>query len=331
MRRKEAFTIPGFSPALFLLILSAMVPQASGQVLDEGGEPGQNAAEAAPIGEQISRHIMKLAEEERKNRLDFMHIVIDDITRLCELEKEQRDRLILAAKGAAERSMRRWNEQAERYFRSRVNGADPDTAKEILSNIGNVNFGGRGSDREGEAESLWTESLENILSDEQVETYEMVVAQRKQARIDAFSFMAIASLDNYLRLTPAQREELFPIVKQSATDHLEEIQRYWGDYLEQNMLMSLANAAEEKQLKDILSEKQFLRLRSATTNFEHFWEQRRRLRKAEALKEARQEEQKEARALPLREGLAPADRQAAIRWGAIFRRAVPLDRAVGGD
>lgn len=44
--------------------------------------------------------------------------------------------------------------------------------------------------------------------------------------------------------------------------------------------MSLANAAEEDTLKDILTEQQFDRLNEATSNFDHFWDQKRRLKRA---------------------------------------------------
>ena len=79
---------------------------------------------------------------------------------------------------------------------------DADTAKEILSNIGTVNFGSRGSDREGESQSLWKDSLKSVLSEPQIKKYEHVVEERKQSEINAFSQMAVVSLDIFLRLTP---------------------------------------------------------------------------------------------------------------------------------
>lgn len=234
------------------------------------------------VDEQISRHVRKQADEERSKRMDFMGFVIDDIVRLCNLDESQKERLVLAAKGASKRSMERWHEQAERYFRQRVTGSDEETVSELLQNMGSVNFGGRNSDREGETEAVWKDSLKDVLSKEQLVTYNKVLADRAQARIDAFSEMAIASLDNYLRLTPDQKGRMAPIIKSSANEYLDDIHRYWGEYVEKNMLMSLANAADEKTLRDILSSKQYDRLQSATSNLEHFWEQRRRLKRAKA-------------------------------------------------
>lgn len=232
------------------------------------------------IDTQISHHIHKLAEEEREKRMEFMRYVIDDIIRLCDLDEQQKAKLVLAAKGASKRSMESWHQQADRYFRTRVSGADADTAREILSNIGSVNFGGRGSDEKGEIEALWKDSLKEVLSESQIEFYNSVIENRARAEVEAFAGMAIAALDNYLRLTPDQRGKLTPIVQGSATEYLEEIQRYWGNYLERNMLMSLVNAAEPEDLSSILTEKQFGKLRSATTNLDHFWEERRRIKKA---------------------------------------------------
>ena len=59
------------------------------------------------------------------------------------------------------------------------------------------------------------------------------------------------------------------------------------------MLMSLANAAEENQLRAILTEPQFDRLREATSNFDHFWDQKRRLKRAKEKAAERRKTQNE--------------------------------------
>lgn len=234
----------------------------------------------APLDAQISRHILKLAESERDNRMNFMRIVIDDIVRLCELDEEQKERLELAARGASERSMKEWHEQAERYFRTRLESADPDSIKEMLDGMGSVNFGGNRSEEEGESLDLWKDALKDVLSDDQVKRYETVLEQREADRIDAFAGMSLSTIDDHLRLTPDQKVKMGEIVHASASDYLNDVQRYWGDYFERGMLMSLANAVEEDSLKAILTEQQFERLREATSNFDHFWDQKRRLKRA---------------------------------------------------
>lgn len=256
----------------------------------KAAEPSGETAAPAPAGDadrrkeplnaQISAHILKLAEAERDNRMGFMRIVIDDIVRLCELDEAQRGRLELAAKGAAERSMKEWHEQAERYFRTRLESTDPDAAKEMLEGMGSVNFGGNRSEEEGESLDLWKDSLAEVLTDEQVRRYEAVLEQREADRIDAFARMSLSTIDDHLRLTPDQKTKIGGIVQASAADYLDDVQRYWGDYFERGMLMSLANAVEEDALKAILTEQQFDRLREATSNFDHFWDQKRRLKRA---------------------------------------------------
>lgn len=258
----------------------------------ESEEPKISGA-PKPLSAQISQHILKLAQEERQKRLKFMAVVIDDVSRLCDLDYEQREQLELAAKGTAERSMKDWHQQAERYFRTRLEGADTDTAKEMLESMGNVNFGGNRSEEEGESLDLWKDTLKVVLTDEQVAQYEKVVEERHLNRIDAFSKMSLTSIDSHLRLTPDQRTEIGQIVHEAATEYLDDIQRYWGDYFERGMLMSLANAQGDEQLKEILTEDQFERLQEATTNFDHFWEQKIREKKARA-KAAKMREEKAA-------------------------------------
>ena len=265
-------------PVPFLLI--GEKPGDKGDPAD-GGEPGQTAAEPpAPLSAQISQHIQKLADTEREKRLAFMKVVIDDIVRLCQLDEAQREKLELAAKGASERSMKVWHEQAERYFRTRLENTDADAAKNTLEGMGNVNFGGNRSEEEGESLVLWKESLKVVLDDEQVAKYEEVLAQRRLDRIDAFARMSLSTIDGHLRLTPEQKSRLAELVHAAAATYLDDVQTYWGDYFERGMLMSLANAADEEQLRAILTEQQFDRLREATSNFDHFWDQKRRLKRA---------------------------------------------------
>jgi len=335
------------SKGLFSLLLITAPLAAQNQILepdpfkvlggkagDEAGDDGDAAPadaqkpplpaqekekEKEPLTAQISAHILKLAEAERDNRASFMRIVIDDIVRLCELDEEQHGKLKLAAKGAAERSMKEWHEQAERYFRTRLESTDPDAAKEMLEGMGSVNFGGNRSEEEGESLDLWKDSLSEVLTDEQVKRYETVLEQREADRIDAFARMSVSTIDDHLRLTPDQKTRIGAIVQASAADYLGDIQRYWGDYFERGMLMSLANSVEEDELKAILTGQQFDRLREATSNFDHFWDQKRRLKRAKEKASDRRKDGKEQEEYKDKEAAAPAPAAGAVLKGGVIR------------
>jgi hypothetical protein len=281
--------------------------------------------EKAPLDAQISQHILKLAETERDNRMSFMRIVIDDIVRLCELDEAQQERLELAAKGASERSMKEWHEQAERYFRTRLESADPDAVKEMLDGMGSVNFGGNRSEEEGESLDLWKDSLKDVLSAEQVLRYENVLEQRETERIEAFASMSLSTIDDHLRLTPDQKSKIGEIVHTAASDYLIDVQRYWGDYFERGMLMSLANAVEADNLKTILTDQQFERLREATSNFDHFWDQKRRLKRAKEKASDRRKNGEKEEEHEEKESAAP-EAGGAIQQGGVIR----LQNAKGG-
>ncbi|MDF1824021.1 MAG: hypothetical protein P1U68_05240 [Verrucomicrobiales bacterium] len=257
----------------------------------EGPAGGERMNE--PLSAQISQHILKLAEGERDKRLKFMSVVIDDVARLCEIAPEQQEQLQLAAKGAAERSMRDWHTQAERYFRTRLDGADSDAAKEMLEGMGSVNFGGNRSEEEGESLDLWKDTLRTVLSEDQIDRYEEVLEQRQLDRIEAFTLMSVTTLDSHLRFTPKQKAQINELIHFATTAYLDDVQRYWGDYFERGMLMSLANAAEESELRKILTEEQYDRLKEATANFDHFWDQKRRLKRAKEKAALRRAEQAE--------------------------------------
>lgn len=276
------------------------------------------AGEKAPLDAQISQHILKLAEAERDSRMSFMRIVIDDIVRLCDLDEAQRERLELAAKGASERSMKEWHEQAERYFRTRLESADPDGVKEMLDGMGSVNFGGNRSEEEGESLDLWKDSLAEVLTADQVKRYETILEQREHDRIEAFASMSLSTIDDHLRLTPDQKAKIGGLVHASASDYLKEVQRYWGDYFERGMLMSLVNAAEEDVIKTILTEQQFDRLRDATSNFDHFWDQKRRLKRAKQKASDRRKNGDEEKAYGEKEAAVP-EGGGILRQGGVIR------------
>lgn len=260
----------------------ANLPPGMKDITEGAADHSAKAENEKPLSAQISQHILKLADEERKERLAFMSVVIEDVARLCDLDGTQRAKLDLAAKGASERSMKDWHTQAERYFRTRLDGTDPDAAKELLEGMGSVNFGGNRSEEEGESLDLWKETLTEVLTPEQVVRYEGVLAQREADRVDAVARMSLSALDTFLRLTPDQKIKMGELVEDAAGDYLTEVQSYWGDYFERGMLMSLANAADEEVLRAILNDSQYGRLREATSNFDHFWDQKRRLKKAKA-------------------------------------------------
>ena len=246
-----------------------------------------------PLPAQVSEHIMKLATEERKKRMNFMLIVIEDVSRLCKLNEKQQEQLNLAAKGASERSMKKWHTQAETYFKTRIKDLNEDAVKKILSSIGNVNFGGRDMEKESEADALWKDTLKGILSEDQIKKYQQVVENRRQQQVHAYAEVSLAALDNYLRLTPDQNAKMKVIVTESADQYLDEVKRYWGNYFESTMLMSLANAADLDELKKILTKRQYDRHMLSTANYDQFWEQKRKLRKAKA-KAARKRKEKKA-------------------------------------
>lgn len=296
----------------------AKAAEPSGEIAAPAPAPAGDAdRRKEPLNAQISAHILKLAEAERDNRMGFMRIVIDDIVRLCELDEAQRGRLELAAKGAAERSMKEWHEQAERYFRTRLESTDPDAAKEMLEGMGSVNFGGNRSEEEGESLDLWKDSLAEVLSEAQVRRYEAVLEQREADRIDAFARMSLSTIDDHLRLTPGQKSKIGEIVQAAAADYLDDVQRYWGDYFERGMLMSLANAVEEGALKEILTEQQFDRLREATSNFDHFWDQKRRLKRAKEKASERRKDGEKAE-----EPENPGENEAAAAAAAVLQGGV---------
>ncbi len=275
--------------AIFLAGLSLHSPSFGEDPAADEAKVEKNKDESVQL--KISRLLEKMSDGEKQKRAAFMAIVIDDVVRLSQLNEDQRARLEIAAKGATERSMESWFLQADRYVQGRMKGATKDTADQMLASVGNVSFGGREGEKQGETETLWKDTLTAVLNEKQVEDYAKVVEDRKRYSARAFGMVVMATLDEHLRLTPEQHSKLAPLAEESTREYLDEIRQYWGDYFEKSMLMSLLGGADEIKVKEILTDKQFDRWQGATSNFDHFWEQRRREKKKEAAEKKPKEEE----------------------------------------
>ena len=255
----------------------------------EKNEPLKHKDEDVQL--KISKLLDKMSDGERQKRSSFMGVVIEDIARLSGLDEAATKRLEVAAKGATERSMQSWYDQADRYVQGRMKGATKDNADQMLASIGNVSFGGRDAEKKGEDEDLWKESLAKVLSDKQVNDYKEVVDERKRYSEKAFAMVVMATLDEHLRLTPQQHAKLTPLAEGATTEYLDQIRKYWGDYFEKRMLMSLLGGADLDEIKSVLTEKQYDRWEGSTADFDHFWDQRRKEKKEKHAAEKKAETQ----------------------------------------
>ncbi len=202
--------------------------------------------------------------------------------------------------------MKEWHEQAERYFRTRLESTDPDAAKEMLEEWAASISEGTGPRRKASpSTSGRIRSPRSSPTNRSSDTRRCSSSAKPTASTPS-PRMSVSTIDDHLRLTPTQKTKIGEIVQASAADYLEDIQRYWGDYFERGMLMSLANAAEEDALKAILTEQQFDRLREATSNFDHFWDQKRRLKRAKEKASERRKNGEEEKEYEEKEAAAPA-------------------------
>ena len=132
-----------------------------------------------------------------------MTTVIDDIDRVCKLSDDQKKKLDLAAKGAIDKYLANWRTQMDNWVRERVNGVNEDIG-EFLAGMGSVRFG-NAKQFVPQRQEIWTNSLKNVLTKEQVTSYQRDLERAIRFQASSHAHVIVADLDRRVKFSPEQR------------------------------------------------------------------------------------------------------------------------------
>jgi len=250
--------------------------------------------ENASTDDKIAAFLKKREEEARKPRAHQMQRRLEELQEMVKISGEQKKQLVVASKGAVEKSLDPWRKQMDNYVRQYLQRS-PQEIDMVLASIGNVNFS-RSSEEQAAQQSIWESTIEKVLTVRQMAIYRQSVKERTEFMHASVARILVADLDRHIRLSGQQREQLVTVLEPIVTKNLVHLERWANDgNLPVYQLPTLLGGVGPKTLEKILSDKQIEGWNERFANFKGMWEtiQRQKESQKKAQKEAQKGERED--------------------------------------
>lgn len=230
--------------------------------------------EEAERQRKINEYLQQLAQNERDKRKERMDTVIEDIDRVCQLTKEQKDRLYLAAKGAVDHGLDGWRMRMDGWVRDRAKGAKGNV-EQFLAGVGTVRFGGEWRKWEPERQEVWRQAVKEALSVGQRDAYKRDVLERYAFKHQAMAQVIAADMDRRLRFSGDQRSRVLGMLVKAAEEYWERLESWSGgdeEGLPYYQMGALAGAVEPEELGKVLTASQLKGWEEYLKRFNGVWD-----------------------------------------------------------
>ena len=144
----------------------------------------------------------------RRNRLEsLLTLQVDDVGKACKLSEIQKRKLILAGKGDIKRFLDKVDEKRKKFDKVKT---DQNKVNEIYQELQPLQVTlNSGLFTEG---SIFSKTLKKTLEGEQATRYEQVAREKRLFRYRAKVELAVASLDQSVGFSDAQRRKLVDVI-----------------------------------------------------------------------------------------------------------------------
>jgi hypothetical protein len=244
----------------------------SSGVTAPAGEPDPEAPKV-DVDVEISRHLYQLSLKERAKHLERMLAQVGDAKRVLGLPEEKVRRLFTAAKGAVEAELVQWRDNVERWVRSTVERATPQTVKATLANLERSNYNSQGKGPQNQ--DIWRQTVAALLSTSDQTEWKKVIDARRAYRSAAIATMTTNELDRRRRLTPEQFDKVKKLVTDVLNDYLPDIERYMSHswHLQYYYALLPLAGVKDADLKAVLTERQWKLIQERDlADAEQYWE-----------------------------------------------------------
>lgn len=221
----------------------------------------------------IAMHLMASDQEQAKRLRQNMDIVIGDVRRVAGLPKERQRLLEIAAKGAVDRhmDMEGWRTTQENQVRQQALGTTAKQVRQRLEGLGAVSVGTKGPPEEN---SLWRDTLTNVLTPEESSKWAAAEAGRDAYRQDAIAKLLVAEMDRQLDLTLLQCEKVEPLAVKAVQDYLPDMGMYLdrGNGMDFRLLLTAFSAVPDAERQTLLTPQQQNKWLQVTADFRSLWQ-----------------------------------------------------------
>ncbi|NNE93714.1 MAG: hypothetical protein HKN23_18850 [Verrucomicrobiales bacterium] len=203
--------------------------------------PAQGRVRVAPVGAEDEKEKQRKAESRerwekaleaiRKSSRDgvvrHLEVIVSEIDRSSKLQDDQKMKLKVGAKGAADRAVEQWVQNLERQdgLIQNLEAAAANIKKEeeaVRFEQLIAQWGRQLQPQTAESQAIWKTTLDKTLTDEQKKAWEETKKQRVAYSRSLQVAQLVQQADNMLRLTADQRQKLFNLLSGVKTDEKKE-------------------------------------------------------------------------------------------------------------
>lgn len=239
----------------------------------------RTAFEPEEMENAISDFVAKLSEHEQRTAISKFVLQAEEAIRVASLDGKTAQRLLTAARGAAEVDLDSWRTNTVSQIRGQLQGATPNDFQQRLENTGFASADRRTRGTLDEKEGFWAKAIANELTDAQRAAWKKETDARDADEDRTVVVTLVGEVDRLCLLTDEQRGKLEPLVSALVKDYGEDIARMFannngGWFLMGYYVLTPIAGLGDKQLKQILSESQWKVLSGSQqySNGLRYWE-----------------------------------------------------------
>jgi hypothetical protein len=197
-----------------------------------------------------------------KRYLDDAEVKAEDAARVAQVPQDVADRLLTAARGAADEKIADWNKSTEQMVRGNIGDVTPENIKQRLASIEDYQFGNTGSQGNGGGEDIWADAVKTLLNASQGAAWKKETDARRDYMRKAITGSVVCTFDQRFGLNAGQWAKLEPQVAKVITECSDQFATIYNSYppvpwyLQSFTMWIPVAGIPDKDMKGILSESQ---------------------------------------------------------------------------
>jgi hypothetical protein len=205
------------------------------------------------VQDLVARKAAALTEQMQEQTPYMLEQVLDDLKRSTQSGDEIEKRLRLLAKGAQTHEIDVSRKQMLPYLKDAAKKAKPEGVRTVVNALRTPS-----SPNDALQSSFWKEGLKTLVPAEKLAQWEKVKEERLRYKQKAIALMTLALVQRSIQLSPEQRVKLLPLLEEAVSAYAKDLMYYEGrgSSVRLATLPFYTLAAEEKQVKEVLSEQQ---------------------------------------------------------------------------
>ena len=229
------------------------------------------------IEKAIQDYLKRGRDEWRQRRKEARTAEVDEMQAQALITAVVSDAVKAGLDGALDKAAGSWGKGLEKQIRESLKSAFLGGAEDRIQALeaGQLNFG-TVTDAEGaqaEAES-WRALLREKLDPGAFTGWEAREQKRADRRVQALSMMTVAELDKKLRLTPAQREKLEPVVSHAVRDAKAKLDAFLSQpYANTELLLMVINGIPSNDVASLIEPDQMAGWQEVKERYSGWWNQ----------------------------------------------------------